>query len=108
MAGSSSPANLLWNGGSGANWDVQLSQSWLNGVTPDYFYYLDSVAFSDAGAQGNTPATVNLFTGVSPSSTIFGNSSAVAYVLSGSGAISGTGPLTLNGGGTVTLNTPNN
>jgi fibronectin-binding autotransporter adhesin len=108
MAGSSSPANLAWNGGSGGTWDVQLSQSWLNGVSPDSFYYLDSVLFNDAGAAGTTPATVNLFTGVSPGSTTFGNSSAIAYVLSGSGAISGTGPLTLNGGGTVTLNTPNN
>jgi autotransporter-associated beta strand protein len=108
MAGSSSPANLVWNGGNGGTWDVQLSQNWLNGVNPDYFFYLDSVAFNDAGAAGTTPATVNLFTGVSPGSTTFGNSSAFAYVLSGSGAISGTGPLTINGGGTVTLNTPNN
>jgi autotransporter-associated beta strand protein len=107
MAGSSSPANLVWNGGSAGNWDVQVSQSWLNGVTADYFYYLDSVLFNDAGAAGTTPATVNLFTGVSPGSTTFGNSSAIAYVLSGSGAISGSGTLTINGGGTVTLNTPN-
>jgi fibronectin-binding autotransporter adhesin len=108
MAGSSSPANLVWNGSSGGTWDVQVSQSWLNGVTPDYFYYLDSVLFNDAGAAATTPATVNLFTGVSPGATTFGNSSAIAYVLSGSGAISGSGSLTINGGGTVTLNTPNN
>jgi autotransporter-associated beta strand protein len=108
MAGSTSPANLVWNGGSAGTWDVQLSQSWLNGVSSDFFYYLDSVLFNDAGASGTTPATVNLFTGVSPGSTTFANSSAIAYVLSGSGAISGTGPLTINGGGTVTLNTPNN
>jgi autotransporter-associated beta strand protein len=103
ITGTFSPATLIWNGASGASWDVNTSQNWLNGNTPDYFFNLDNVIFNDVG-NGN----VTVATGVSPGSTLF-NNKATNYVLSGSGgAIAGTGPVTVKGGGTVTFNTPNN
>jgi autotransporter-associated beta strand protein len=103
ITGSGVPVSLVWDGTSGASWDVQSSQNWLNGVNPDYFYYLDNVVFNDVG-NGN----VNVATGVSPSSTVFNNSPTNAYALSGPGSISGSGSLTINNGGTVTLNISDN
>jgi autotransporter-associated beta strand protein len=102
LTGSGVPVSLVWNGqSSGANWDVQQTQDWLNNGAADYFYYLDNVVFNDAGN-----GAVNVATGVSPSSTTFNNNTN-NYVLTGSGAISGGGGLTLNGSGTVTLTLPN-
>ena len=103
MSGTATPASLVWSGANSGDWDVRLTQNWLNGGSADYFFNLDSVAFNDSSSN----ATVNLNNGVSPGSTTFGNS-ASNYIIGGSGAISGSGTLTLNGGGTVTLNTPNN
>jgi len=88
-------------------WDVQVSQSWLNGVNPDYFYYLDSVLFNDAGAAGTTPATVNLFTGVSPGRDHFRQllrDRVCSVRFRALFLVRVRSPL--NGGGTVTLNTP--
>lgn len=102
VSGTPTPASLVWNGVPGAYWDAQISQNWLNGASQDYFYFLDNVIFNDVGG-----GTVALPAGVSPSSTTFGNS-ATNYVLNNPGAIGGPGSLTVNGGGTVTLNTANN
>ncbi len=102
ISGAAIPASLIWNGTSGADWDVLTTQNWLKGATADYFYNLDNVIFNDAGG-----ATVNLPIAVSPGTTAFANDT-VAYALGGAGAISGNGSLVLNGASTVTLNTPNN
>jgi autotransporter-associated beta strand protein len=80
---------------------VQVSQDWLSNNVPDYFYYLDNVIFNDVGN-----ANVNIATGVSPSSTVF-NSYTNAYVFSGPGAISGSGTVTINNGGSALFNTVN-
>lgn len=103
MTGTATPANLLWLGNNTPDWDVQLTQNWLRGSAADVFYDLDNVTFSDAA----TNFAVNLPGAVSPGSTLFINSVS-NYTIGGVGAISGTGTLTVNGGGTVTLNTPNN
>jgi autotransporter-associated beta strand protein len=103
MSGTASPASLVWSGANNCDWDVRVTQNWLNGASADYFFNLDSVIFNDTAAC----TTVALNNGVSPGSTIFANFS-TNYTISGSGAISGNGTLTVNGGGTVTLNTPNN
>ena len=102
MSGVASPATLVWNGAAGASWDVNVSQSWLRGSTPDFFYNLDNAVFNDVGN-----GSVSVTTGVSPSTTTFGNV-ATSYTLGGPGAISGSGSLLVNGGGTVTFNLPNN
>lgn len=102
VTGGGSPVALVWNGSSGANWDVQSTQDWLSNNVPDYFYYLDNVVFNDVG-NGN----VNLATGVSPSSTVFANSATNAYNLTGAGAIAGSGTLSIVNGGSAFLNTAN-
>lgn len=103
VSGTPSPGSIVWSGASTADWDVRLTQNWLNAATPDYFYNLDNAIFDDTAAN----VSVNLPGAVSPTSTTFRNSSATNYSISGYGAISGPGTLTVNGGGTVTLNTPN-
>ena len=61
-----------------------------------------NVAFNDDASV----ASIGLSTTVSPSSMVF-NNSAIDYTIGGSGTINGSGPLTLNGTHTVTLNTIN-
>jgi fibronectin-binding autotransporter adhesin len=102
LTGFPTPGTLVWSGVNGGVWDVQQSQNWLNNGSPDYFYFLDNVVFDDTAAT----ATVNLNVGVTPSSVTFDNSSS-NYVVTGGGAITGPGGLTINGLGTVTLSTAN-
>jgi autotransporter-associated beta strand protein len=109
-SGTANPASLLWTGnGAGGPWDVQTSPNWLNGASPDVFYNLDFVTFDDSAGTAN--ATVNLPVAVSPGSVTVSNS-AVAYTFgvanSDPGLISGTGGLTKNGSGMLTLNAQNN
>ncbi|HWX20252.1 MAG TPA: hypothetical protein VN578_10160, partial [Candidatus Binatia bacterium] len=80
MSGTASPASLVWSASASSDWDVRLTQNWLNGGVPDYFFNLDNVTFSDSANSVN----VNLNNGVSPGSILFANS-ATNYIISGSG-----------------------
>ena len=110
VSGSPNPGHLVWTGnGVGGSWDVQSSQNWSNTATmlPDVFYNLDYATFDDTATTNN--GVVNLSGAVSPSSVTV-NNTAVNYTLGAStdpGVISGTGGLTKNGTGMLTLNTAN-
>ena len=91
-------ANLVWQGGSGNTWDVQITQDWLNGGGADYFYTSDNVLFSNVPPAN---ASVNITpSSISPSSITVNATN--NYVLSG-GYITGPANLVKNGSGSVTL-----
>jgi len=105
-SGTATPASLIWAGTSTANnsWDTHVTQNWTNSGSLDYFFSQDNVIFDDTGI-----GTVNLPIPVTPSSTTFNNNRTnYTFAASSTAFISGTGGLTLNGSGTVTLNSPDN
>jgi autotransporter-associated beta strand protein len=104
LTAAGSPAkSLIWAGGSGGNaWDINTTQNWVDGVTPDVFYNLDTVTFDDSGAAQNN---VVLNGTLLPAATIV--NSTATYTFSGSGKLSGSGPLTKTGNGTLILTTAN-
>ena len=96
--------SLTWNGNISGAWDIGLTANWQGGQ-----FYAQSggngpaVNFDDT-ASGTTAITLN--TAVSPSGVLVNNSS-LTYGISGSGNISGSGPLIKLGSGTFTLATAN-
>jgi autotransporter-associated beta strand protein len=97
------PAGLKWVGnGVNNNWDNGTTTNWLNGVTPDVFYFFDSPRFDDSGSSA--PA-VNLIGSLTPQSVTF--DAAHNYTVSGSGSISGYGPLIKTNTGTLTITAVN-
>jgi len=97
------PTNLKWVGnGVNNNWDNATTTNWLNGVAPDVFYFFDSPLFDDSGSA--SPA-INLIGALTPQFTTV--DATKNYTVSGSGSISGFGPLIKTNSGTLTLNTVN-
>ena len=90
-----------WNGNVNGNWDINLTQNWINSGTglPTTFQQGNAVTFDD-NATGTT--TINLATSVSPTSVNFNNNS-LPYALVGTGQISGSTGLKINGTGTVAI-----
>ena len=76
-------------------------QNWTSsaGTDPNRYYQFDNVNFTDA--KGGSSSTVNLNTTVTPLSITV--NTANGYTFQGSGSISGTGGLTLTGGGSLNL-----
>lgn len=98
------PSNLVWKGG-GDQWDVVVSQNWLNGGVDDYFYNDDFVTFNATGvAQPNVNLAGPVFPGGVTVDTSAGD---YAFLASGSGRIGGAAGLTKNGAGKLTISTPN-
>jgi len=105
-SGTATPASLVWGGTSTANnsWDTHVTKDWTNSGTLDWFYSQDNVIFDDTGI-----GTVTLPIPVTPGSMTFNNNRTnYAFTASSTAFITGTGGLTLNGSGSVTLNNPNN
>lgn len=102
LAVSGSASSLLWRGTNGGIWDTSTT-NWFNGSAADQFYNLDSVTFDDTAATGN----LGLTAATQPAAIWFTNNS-LAYSFSGSGSLTGPGPLTKNGGGSLTISTVNN
>jgi autotransporter-associated beta strand protein len=99
---SGSPAaNLIWQGTNGSAWDTATT-NWFNGAAADRFYTVDSVIFNDTSTNG----TVTLTGALQPGSLLVSNN-ALAYTFGGSGALTGSSPLTKTGPGTLYLNTTN-
>jgi autotransporter-associated beta strand protein len=88
---------LTWSGTSGANWDLNTTADWT-GASPDTFYDLDSVTFSDAGGGG----TVNLSGTLSPN-VIYMTNNATNYTFAGSGILAGGTELIKSGTGSLTI-----
>ena len=97
------PAGLKWAGnGVNNNWDNATTTNWLNGATPDVFYFFDSPLFDDSGS---TNPAVNLIGALTPQAATF--NATKNYTLAGSGRISGYGPLLKTNSGTLTILTAN-
>lgn len=96
-----SPASLLWAGTNSSSWDTS-TIDWLNGTSADQFFNLDAVTFNDTTTNGS----VLLAAALQPASILVNNNS-LPYTFGGTGTITGSGPLTKNGAGTVTINTTN-
>lgn len=93
------PASLKWVGnGVNNNWDNGATPDWLNGAAADVFYFFDAALFDDSGSS--SPA-VNLVGALTPQFTTF--NAVKNYSISGSGAISGYGPLIKTNSGTLTI-----
>jgi fibronectin-binding autotransporter adhesin len=95
FSGTPTPGSLIWNLAGGL-WDVNISQNWLNGGSPDFFLDLDNVRFND-----NAAGTVGLPGAVAPGSVILSN--ATAYTFNGAGSVGGSGSWTKTGPGTLTF-----
>ncbi len=95
------PANLVWSGAGGPNWDSS-TVSWLSSGSPVTFLPGDTVLFSDAGAN----PTVNLAAPLLlPIATVVSNN-AEQYTFTGSGQLTGPFSVTkLNSGLLTILNT---
>lgn len=94
--------NIVWVGNPSANnWDTLGSTNWLNQGALDFFVAGDSVLFNDLGT---TNSIVNLPGTVTPGTITINTSS--NYTFTGSGAVSGTGSLTVSNG-TLTVLTTN-
>ena len=93
------PGNLKWVGNGVDNtWDNGMTTNWLNGSSPDVFYFFDSPLFDDIGS---TNPAINLVGTNTPASVTF--AATENYTLSGSGRISGFGTLTKTNSGTLTI-----
>lgn len=97
-----SPLIVAWRGGALANrtaWDVFTTTNWVNAgdnSTPVSFTNFDGVVFGDT----QNTNFVELIGTLQPGS-ITANNAAVTYTLGGVGRLTGSAPLTVQGGGTV-------
>ena len=108
VSGNSAPSLLVWNNAAGnAQWDVQSSANWSNvtaHLASDVFHFLDAVVLDDTINGSLNPATTITIPAdqiVVPSALT--NNSTVDYTITGSGRISGSGPLVKSGPSTLTL-----
>ncbi len=103
VTGTDSPK---WTGAVNNVWDINTTANWqlISRGTSTTYLQGDAVTFDNSAAG---PTNVSLSAAVTPSSVTFNNSSK-AYSVSGAGSIGGaTTPLTVMGGGAVTLATNN-
>lgn len=96
-----SSANLNWNGPANGAWDVQSSNNW-SGTGGPQFSQLDNVTF---GNVANKTVTVN--ESVAPGSVAFNGGAGSTYTVTGSGGMTGFGPVNVNSG-TVQLQNSGN
>ncbi len=95
---------LAWKGTQSQAWDIGATHNWTIGATAERYLENDIVRFDDSVGAG--PTEVVLDAVVSPFSVSFANDTK-NYTLGGSGRIAGTGGLTKDLGGTVTILTAN-
>ncbi len=96
-----SAGNVTWSGKESQQWDF-LSANFKLSNNPTFFVNGDSVQFNDSA----TVKSVNLTDNMTVANTSFSNSS--AYVLKGTGGITGSGDLVKSGRGLLDIQTTNN
>jgi autotransporter-associated beta strand protein len=94
--------SAIWSGAVNGNWDVGTTANWTSNGVSAVFLNAEVAQFNDT-AVANTSVTVG--SGVAPLSVLVNNTSK-AYAFSG-GAIGGSGTLTKQGSGTLTLSAAN-
>jgi autotransporter-associated beta strand protein len=99
----SAPQVLVWSGGAVANptaWDIRTTPNWLNtrDNSTTTFTNVDAVSFSDTANTNRVTLNGTLM----PGRITFMNS-AVTYTFDGTGKLSGTATLDMNGGGNLIL-----
>jgi autotransporter-associated beta strand protein len=93
------PLNLTWSGDGGANlWDVGVSTTWLNGVTPTTFANGNSTTFNNTGIANPNVAVA---AAVNPSTVVVAGSA--SYTFAGAGDIGDGASLLKSGTGTLTI-----
>ncbi|MAT73415.1 MAG: hypothetical protein CMJ58_28355 [Planctomycetaceae bacterium] len=93
--------SVIWTGAVNGTWDIQSTQNWSLGGSPDVFFNDDDVEFNDTGAN---PA-ITLAEAVSPRNVVI-DSSTNNYSFTGN-SILATGTLTKRGTSTLTLDNTN-
>ena len=96
--------NLVWQGNYGQNWDLDVTANWLNGLSSDYFFGGDNVLFNDGASQ----FAVNLVGALSPGTTTVSNNINDYTLSSTSSGSIGSGSLTKQGTGKLTITSLNN
>jgi len=100
---SGNPTTLVWHGDGAVNrWDLGSAANWFDGGLPSAFFQLDTVLFDDSGS--NSPA-ISLQGTLRPAGVTINSTN--NYSMSGSGKISGTGGLSKQGTGLLTVGTAN-
>ena len=94
-------SSVTWNGTSDT-WDLQTTPAWLLNDAQVTFVAGDSVVFEESGVENS----IIKVTDVLPVSNMVVSAQA-DYVFTGSGNISGSGPLLKNGSGTLSMFTSN-
>jgi fibronectin-binding autotransporter adhesin len=98
-------ATITWTGNALTNnWDLTITTNWLNAGVLDYFIANDNVIFNATGAAN---PTVNIVGSLLPSSVVVDAATDYAFTNT-SGSIDGTGGLTKNNSGTLSIQTTNN
>ena len=100
VEGMRDPTDVTWSGAVDSNWDIATTENFLNAGSKDIFVTGDNVTFNDDATNN----TVNVGTGILPSTVIFDNYQS-NYVLSGN-SIQG-GEFVQKGSGTTTINNTN-
>jgi autotransporter-associated beta strand protein len=93
--------DIVWSGSVNGNWDIETTQNWRLGGSPDVYFEGDNVTFNNSG----TTTDVNVTTSVAPGGMVI-DSTTNNYTFSGN-AIVGAGGLTKRGSSTLTMGMTN-
>jgi autotransporter-associated beta strand protein len=99
VVASRGPGKVTWSGATSNSWDLLTTPNWLLNGNLDIFANSDSVVFNETGS-GQSDVNLN---GELTISDMVVETSFSNYSFSGSGNIGGTGNITKNGEGTLTI-----
>lgn len=96
-------ASITWQGNNpNSNWDLSITENFINGATPVVFHNGDNVTFDDTALED----TVNVIGNFIAPGTMTNNASGT-YTFNGPGVIQGPGSLVMNGPGILGINNSN-